>query len=313
MRLRTLGKTGIDISELCLGTWGLSGDGYGQVEDVDQDEVIERALALGITTFETADVYGKGAMESRLGRLLEPHRQATVVTKIGTDRDASPPVKCFDADYLRRAATKSRERLKRPIDVLLLHNPSTVTFGKRHVAATMKALVEDGTARCWGASVGNGETGRRALEEGAQVLEIAYNAFNLQDLRGVLALARVKQAGLIGRSVLAHGLLCGQWPSSKQFPRGDHRRDRWTPDDLRQRTSQLSALRPAVGGDVTSLRAAALRFALSESALSGIVLGPRSVVQLDQLVRDAGKEPPYLDDDTRRALLSRLANVGIAP
>jgi len=113
--------------------------------------------------------------------------------------------------------------------------------------------------------------------------------------------------------VLAHGLLCGQWPNTKQFPNGDHRRDRWTGDDFRKRISQLSALRPSVYGDVTSLRAAALRYALSEPALSSVVIGPRSAVQLDQLLRDAGKEPPYLSEDSRNALNRRLENVGIKP
>lgn len=313
MRKRSLGNTGIEVSELSLGTWGLSGDGYGSVEDTDQDEVIDRALKLGIDCFDTADSYAKGGMESRLGRLLEPHPGAVVVTKIGTDRSGEQAVKRFDADYLTGAAKSSRERLRRRIDVLLLHNPSTLAFTRHQVADTMNRLVQDGVARTWGVSIGDAEVGRVALERGAQVLELPYNAFHLQDLRGVLVLARVKQAGLIGRSVLAHGLLCGQWPSSKQFPKGDHRRDRWTADDLRQRVSQLSALRPAVVADVTSLRAAALRFALSETALSSVVLGPRSTLQLDQLVRDAGKDPPYLDDDSRKAILNRLANVGITP
>lgn len=313
MRLRTLGKTGLEVSELTLGTWGLSGDGYGSVDEADQDEVIERALALGITCFETADAYAKGEMESRLGRLLEPHPSAIVLTKVGTDRDATPPMKRFDAEYLRSAALRSQERLKRRIDVLLLHNPSNIALEKPHLAETMNRLVADGVARFWGASVGNAEAGRVALEQGASVLELAYNAFHLEDLRGVLVLARVKQAGLIARSVLAHGLLCGQWPSGKQFPRGDHRRDRWTPDELKKRVSQLVALRPSVTADVTSLRAAALRFALSEPAFGTVVLGPRSRVQLDQLVRDAGKDLPHLEDGARRALLQRLANVGIGP
>jgi aryl-alcohol dehydrogenase-like predicted oxidoreductase len=313
MRKRSLGNTGIEISELSLGTWGLSGDGYGAVEEAEQDEVIDRALKLGITCFDTADSYAQGAMESRLGRLLEPHPEAVVITKIGTDRASSQAIKRFDAEYLKSAAGKSQERLKRRIDVLLLHNPSTLALEKPHVAETLNELVEAGVARTWGVSIGSGEIGRIALERGAKVLELAYSAFHLQDLRGVLVLARVKQAGLIARSVLAHGLLCGQWPGSKQFPKGDHRRDRWTPDDLRQRLSQLSALRPAVVAEVSSLRAVALRFALSEPALSSIVLGPRSMLQLDQLVRDAGKEPPYLDDDSRRALVNRLTNLGVAP
>lgn len=313
MRLRTLGKTGIEIPELCLGTWGLSGDGYGPVDDAEQDQVIERALGLGLTAFDTADAYANGAMESRLGRLLAAHPSAIVITKVGTDRSATPPIKRFDAEHLRKAAHSSKERLKRRIDVLLLHNPSSIALDKPHVADVLNALVDDGTIRTWGASIGNAEVGKLAIERGAQVLQLAYSAFHPQDLEGVVTLAREKQVALLGRSVLAHGLLCGQWPNTKQFPSGDHRRDRWTGDDFRKRISQLTAIRPSVTGDVTSLRAAALRYALSQPALSSVVIGPRSAVQLDQLVRDAGKEPPYLSDDSRSALERRLANVGIKP
>ncbi len=313
MRRRTLGNTGIELPELCLGTWGLSGDGYGHVDESDQDQVITRALGLGIDAFDTADVYAKGEMERRLGRLLAEHPSAVVITKIGTDRAASPPIKRFDAEYLREAAAQSKERLGRRIDVLLLHNPSTLALKKPHVAETMSALVADGVARAWGVSIGDADVGTLAMEQGAQVLELAFNAFHPQDLAGVVTVAKEKQVGLIGRSVLAHGLLCGQWPSTKQFPSGDHRRDRWTLDDFKKRISQLSALRPSVGGEISSLRAAALRYALSEPALSSVVIGPRSAVQLDQLLREAGKEPPYLQEDARSALARRLQNVGIFP
>jgi aryl-alcohol dehydrogenase-like predicted oxidoreductase len=313
MRRRSLGKTGLEISELCLGTWGLSGDGYGPVEEPDQDSVIERALALGMNAFETSDSYAKGAMESRLGRLLEQHSDAIVITKLGTDRSVSPPAKRFDGEYLTTAIDQSRERLKRPIDVLLLHNPSSIALGKKPLAELLEQSVKDGKVRFWGASVGDAATGRAAIEAGAQVLSLVYNAFHPQDLHGVAELAKQKGVGLLARSVLAHGLLCGQWPTTKSFASGDHRRDRWTNDELKKRISQLSALRPTVTGAVNSLRAAALRYALSEDALSSVVLGPRSDLQLDQLVRDAGKEPPYLSDDAKSALVRRLENVGIKP
>ena len=313
MRRRSLGKTGIEIPELCLGTWGLSGDGYGSVEEADQDSVIERALALDMKAFETSDAYAEGGMESRLGRLLEKHEDAIVITKVGTDRSATPPLKRFDGEYLARAVDKSRERLKRPIDVLLLHNPSTIALGKKPTRELLDKLVKDGKVRFWGASVGDAEIGRAAIDAGAQVLELAYNAFHPQDLRGVTEQAKEKGVGLLARSVLAHGLLCGQWPTTKVFPSGDHRRDRWTADDFKKRISQLAALRPSVNGAVTSLRAAALRYALCDEGVSSIVIGPKSTLQLDQLVRDAGKEPPYLPADAKSALDRRLENVGIKP
>ncbi|MEJ7729731.1 MAG: aldo/keto reductase [Polyangiaceae bacterium] len=70
MRTRPLGKTGLEVSELSLGTWGLSGDGYGEVSDEVAEKVIARALQLGITVYDTADVYGAGQMETALGRAL---------------------------------------------------------------------------------------------------------------------------------------------------------------------------------------------------------------------------------------------------
>ena len=313
MRRRTLGKTGIEIPELCLGTWGLSGDAYCPIEESEKDQVIERALALGVKAFETADAYAKGAMESRLGRLLEKQEDALVITKVGTDRAATPPAKRFDDVYLKEAIAKSGERLKRKIDVLLLHNPSTVALDKDKTVELLQQLVKDGAIRAWGASVGSAEIGKKAIERGAQVLQLAYSPFHQQDLKGLLEVVTEKQVGLLVRSVLVHGLLCGQWPTTKTFPSGDHRRERWTTDELKKRISQLSALRPSVSGSVTSLRAAALRYALDEPAIGSVVIGPRSTQQLDQLVRDAGKEPPYLPEGSKSSLHYRLVNVGIKP
>jgi aryl-alcohol dehydrogenase-like predicted oxidoreductase len=197
--------------------------------------------------------------------------------------------------------------------VLLLHNPSTVPLNKPATKELLEQLVKDGTIRHWGVSAGNAEVGKLAIEQGAQVLQLAYSAFHPQDLAAVLTLAKEKQTGILARSVFVHGLLCGQWPTTKTFPGGDHRRERWTGDELKKRISQLSALRPCVAGPILSLRQAALRYALDEPAISSVVIGPKSTIQLDQLVREAGKEPPYLPEGTKSALERRLANVGIRP
>lgn len=312
MRKRALGETGIEVTELALGTWGLSGDAYGPVTPEDQDLVIERALALGIEVFETADSYGRGEMEKRLGERLAEHPNAVIVTKVGTDRDARPARKRFDRGFIESSVERSRERLKREvIDVVLLHNPSLKAVEREDGAVdALRSLKESKKIRAWGVSIGAVDVGKAALARGAEVLELAYNAFHRSELVGLTDEIREKKPGILARSVLAHGLLVGHWPSTKQFARNDHRKDRWTPDELRKRIQQLSALRPAVTGTIPNLRAAALRFVLANDLVSAAVVGPRNALQIDQLVREAGSAP-YFTPEALTALENRLETVGI--
>jgi aryl-alcohol dehydrogenase-like predicted oxidoreductase len=314
MRKRLLGSTGLSVSELGLGTWGLSGDGYSPIPEDEQDAVIDRAVALGVTLFETSDSYGKGGMETRLGVRLEEHPDVVVVTKVGTNREATPTRKSFSAAFIKESFERSRERLKRDVlDVVLLHNPSERSLARGEATAALEELKAAGSIRAWGASVEGVDVAREALKQGAQVLELAYNAFHNRELRQLTPEIRSKNVGVLARSVLAHGLLCGQWPADKEFAKGDHRAERWSSDDLKRRIMQLNALRPCVNGTtVTSLRSAALRFVLSSEVVSNAVLGPRSALQLDQLLRDSGREPPYLAEPAIEALILRLDNVGIA-
>jgi aryl-alcohol dehydrogenase-like predicted oxidoreductase len=299
------------MTELGLGTWGLSGDGYGAVRETDQDRIIERALALGINLFETAASYAHGSMERRLGRRLPP-QGVHVVTKLGTDREASPPRKRFDPGFLRHSFDQSRKRLARDvIDVVLLHGPSVQTIERGPAVELMREWRERGQVSAWGVTVGSVQIGRSAIQHGAEVVSIPYNAFHSAELRNLGPLLAEKEVGVLAHSVLCYGLLCGQWPAEKQFPEGDHRSERWTPDELRQRIRQLDALRPVVRGEVMSMRAGALRYVLQSPLVHCALLGPRTTLQLDQLVREAGKGPPYLDSNQVTALEARLREVGV--
>ncbi len=310
MQQRPLGSTGISVSELGLGTWGLSGDGYPPLPEAEQDAVIDRALALGVTLFDTADSYGKGAMETRLGARLAAYPEAVIVTKLGTDREATPVRKSFTPAFIRESFERSRDRLKREvIDIVLLHNPSATTLGRGEAGAVLQELQNAGRIRAWGASVEGLDTARIAIHQGAKVLELAYNAFHSRTIQYLEVEIRNQNIAILARSVLAHGLLCGQWPYDKEFARNDHRSERWTSDDLKRRISQLNAIRPCVNGStVTSLRAAALRYVLANSVVSCAVLGPRNALQLDQLIREAGQEP-YLSPEALDALQIRLDNL----
>jgi aryl-alcohol dehydrogenase-like predicted oxidoreductase len=311
MRKRNLGKTSIEVSELALGTWGLSGDGYGPVAEAEQDAVIERALNLGITLFETAPCYARGAMEKRLGERLPS--DAVVITKFGTDRDSKPTRKRFDDEFLRSSLAQSQERLRRDkLDVVLLHNPSVAAVEKGQAAELLASWVEEGRVRAWGISAGEPEVVTKALagEHRPAVVQMAYNALFSQDVTSLQADFETHGVGFLARSVLSHGLLAGFWGSNRRFAREDHRVDRWTQDQLERRLREINALRAAIGRDVPTVRSVAVRFVLDNPQTSAAILGPRSVVQLDQLVREAGKEPPYLNANAKQRLTLRVEDLG---
>lgn len=315
MRQRTLGRTGILVTELGLGTWGLAGDGYGEVREDEQDAVIDRALAFGINLFETADVYGGGKMERKLGERLPNDDSCVVVTKLGTDLESRPKRKRFEPSYLEETLARSRERLgrQRP-DVVLLHNPSVEVMRRGEAADWLQGLVDAGQLRAWGLSAGNKEVVFAALEHQAKphVVELPFNVFCSLDARAVSNDLKERGVGLLARSVLAHGLLAGQWPVDKTFPPEDHRSQRWTRDQLRRRIHQLKALRVLNSGNRTpSMRAGAIGYVLDEETVTAAILGPRSAVQLDQLVRETAKEPPYLEPRARQQLDDELMRLRV--
>jgi aryl-alcohol dehydrogenase-like predicted oxidoreductase len=312
VRFRSLGKTGLRISEMSLGTWGLSGDGYGPVDEASQERVIRRALEMGVSLIDTADAYGGGRMERVIGRAIADRRDVVVVTKGGTDRSTSPPQKRFNGPYLRERVEASLRRLGRDqIDVYLLHNPSRSIIENSEALDQLRELKAEGKIAHWGLSAGDVEVGRSALRRGAEVLELPYNMTHAADLHRLAGEIMVTGAGVLARSTLAYGLLSGVWTGAREFPPGDHRADRWTKLELERRLEQLGAVRFLVRGDVPTMRSAAVRFVLSNNIVSSAVLGPRSVTQLEDVVREVGMGPFYLTDEDLMRIPRALQAVGI--
>jgi aryl-alcohol dehydrogenase-like predicted oxidoreductase len=310
VRTRPLGKTGLRVSELSLGTWGLSGDAYGPVTPEVAEETILRAVDIGFNLFDTADTYGAGKMEKLLGKVLP--RTAMVVTKAGTDRTTEPPRKRFDPEYLRQSVQRSLKRLGRErIDIHLLHNPSADCLAMAEATDAMKEMKKEGLIGAWGVSAGEAESARAAIQKGAEVIEIAYNLFAPAELHRLAGEIMVSKVGILARSTLSYGLLAGMWAKDREFPEGDHRANRWTKLELERRVEQLAAIRFLVRGDIHTMRAAAVRFVLANNLVSSAVLGPRSVEQLEQLVREVGAGPIYLPDEELSQIPRALEAVGI--
>jgi aryl-alcohol dehydrogenase-like predicted oxidoreductase len=314
MRLRTLGKTGLRVTELSLGTWGLSGDGYGPVEEAEQERVLQRALEMGISLIDTADAYGGGRMERLVGQALGDRTDVVIVTKGGIDRTTTPPRKRFTGPFLRESLERSLRRLGRErVDIYLLHSPSAAALRGGEAVDTLLALKGEGKIGHWGVSVGDVDAGREALRCQAEVIELAYNLLHGSDLHRLAGEVIVSGAGVLARSTLAYGLLAARWTKDTQFAAGDHRADRWTQPEFSRRIDQLATMFFLVHGDVGTMRSAAVRYVLSNRIVSSAVLGPRSVTQLEDIVREVGMGPVYLRDEDLMRIPRALENVGIEP
>lgn len=299
---------------MALGTWGLSGDAYGPVQEGEQERVLRRALEMGVTLIDTADAYGAGRMERLIGRAIVGRDDVVVVTKGGVDRSYAPPRKRFDGPYLRESVERSLRRLGRDrIDVYLLHGPSERAMGGGEAVDSLRELQKAGKIAHWGVSAGNVAVGRTALQQGAEVLEIAYNVLHSSDLHRLAGEVMVTGAGVLARSTLGYGLLVARWSEDHVFAPGDHRADRWTKPELAERLKQLGAVRFLVHGDVPTMRSAAVRFVLSNSIVSCAVLGPRDVRQLEDVIREVGMGPVYLGDADLARIPRALEVAGIEP
>ena len=312
MRQRALGKTGLVVSALGLGTFGVSGDGYGPVEPNDARESIERALELGVTLFETADAYGAGSMESLFGELLSKRPEAIVVTKAGIDRTTEPPRRRFDAAFLAAAIERSRTRLQRDaIDVYLLHNPSEEALTDKGALETLLEAKHKGHVKHVGVATGRSAVARLALEKGAEVISLPYNLLHVQEMNRIAGDVLMHRPGVLAHSPLGYGILASTWREERAFGEEDHRSTRWSLEDVKQRVRLVDSLRFLVKGSVPTPRGAALRFALSNELVSSVLMGPKSKKQLEELVRDTGDGPVYLPESEVREVFRTLDKLGV--
>ncbi len=318
MRTRQLGKSGIEVGEIGLGTWGLSGEAYGPMSPQNARRVIESALDEGCNFIDTAACYGpQGSVESVIGAVLADRGRdkAFVATRIGVDRDGGHkgPVRRFDRKGLTALAEASLRRLRVDhVDAFLLHNPRllVLTDPEREAITTLKMLRDDGKARLIGVSAGSLEVAREALKAEVDLISLPYNVLYSRLLHSVAADISQAKVGVIAHSPLAYGLLADTWGADRVFPEGDHRALRWSSADLIQRVEQREALRPLARGHVLTVREAAIRYVLANGLVSVCVVGAR----FDEMARvnaHAADTLPYLPPEDLGAIGARLRKHGL--
>jgi len=320
MELRTLGKTGIRVSALGFGCGDVGGL-MVRGTPADQERAVARALELGINYFDTAASYGSGESEKNLGRVLKALRPDVIVgTKVRVPLEEGGRIAAAVTASLE--ASLRRLGLER-VDLLQLHNLVTEDGGGRSIAAgavlaqvvpALESLRRQGKIRfCGMTALGDTPAIHRVID--ARVLDTAQVCYNLlnpsagmplppgypaQDFGGLLGRARAASMGVIAIRVLAAGALSATEarhpvaiPSVDPIASG--------PDygaDV-ERARRLEAL--VREGHAQSLVEAAIRFAISNDAVTTALVGYSTLDQLEYAAAAVGRGP------LPRAALDRLA------
>ncbi|MDB5539587.1 MAG: aldo/keto reductase [Devosia sp.] len=223
MNIRKLGKTGYEVSEIGLGTWQL-GESFGALNDETANDILKTARSLDVNFWDTADVYGGGQSETRIGAFKDK-KGVFVATKLGRNGDIFPNKTGYNRKNVKLSLAGSLKRLGvETLDLAQLHTIPTAVLEDGEIFNIMDDLRDEGMMRHYGASVENVEEAQICLKaEGVSTLQIIFNLFRQDYITEVFPEAIKRNVGIIVRLPLASGLLSGKWTKDTQFAPTDHR------------------------------------------------------------------------------------------
>jgi aryl-alcohol dehydrogenase-like predicted oxidoreductase len=295
---RTLGRSGIEVSALGLGTARIGGLDWKEDDlsvDYRQDRVdatiraIHRALDLGINFLDTADVYGGGHSERILGQALAGRRHRVVIaTKFGEafdEQTGQPTGEEPDPAFVRRACEASLRRLDSDyIDVYLLHLRDYDLERAGEVRGTLEDLVAEGKIRAYGWSTDDLERAR-FFARGRHCTAIEHRLNIMMDAPDMLALCEEYDLASINRIPLAMGMLSGRWTAGTQLPEDDWRREFFKVPEFLADLETVRAMGRVLTRDGRSYVQGALGWIWARSPRTVPVPGFRTVEQVEE---DAG-------------------------
>jgi aryl-alcohol dehydrogenase-like predicted oxidoreductase len=310
---RHLGTSNISISPLVMGTWQAGRQMWADIDDNASVRAIRAAIDAGITTIDTASVYGDGHSERMVARAVGADRSRVVIaTKVFANE--------MKFDQVTTACERSLANLATDyIDLYQIHWPSGA-FGsdKVPIEETMQALVrlkEQGKIRAIGVSNFSGAQLAEAMQYGEIVsLQPPYSLFWRQVEQDARPLCLERGLTLLAYSPMAQGLLTGKFGPEHRFQKGDHRaRNRlFQPDNLKRAQTALAQLQPIAERYDATLGQLALAWvmaqpntcaiagarnaeqALQNAAAVDLALAPEDLAAMDRIGRQV---TDHLDDD----------------
>lgn len=304
MKTRVLGRTGLRVSEVGFGAWAIGGNAhgnsYGPTDDATSIAAVRRALDLGCTFFDTADVYGWGHSEEILGQALEGRRDEVVLaTKVGGDFYHGGVRTNFDPGYIAFALERSLRRLRTErVDLYQLHNPPAEMMGDPATYEALETLKAERRIGHYGVSIHEPLEGLLCLEAGKpEALQVPFSLFRQEWIEELFTEARKANVGIIAREPLGNGFLTGKIPPDARFPPGDIRHQ-WPPSMIQGRARVADRLSSLANGNRT-LAQAALRFVLAFPEVAVTIPGIKTPAQADEDL-GASEAAPLTADEVRK-------------
>ena len=290
MHYRHLGTSGLMVSEVCIGTWAIGGENWGEINDEESIAAIRKAIDIGINFIDTADIYGRGHSEKIVGEAIKGRRQEVIIATKVANRWNDKGERWTDCsyDYILQAVQASMQRLQTDyIDVYLIHRPDPNTPQEETMRALDK-LVQDGTVRAVGVSRYN----REEIEEAQVCLKLHAAQYPLNMLRRseiapILPFCHANTIGMMAYAPLSKGILTGKFSVDTQFPENDLRShsDGFQGELFTKRLQAVEQLKPIAAKYGKSLAQLAINWNLCQPGVTTALVG---VKRPDQVVENAG-------------------------
>ncbi len=317
---RTLGRTGLQVSEIGYGAWGLGGNQWrGHVED-DALAALRRALELGLNLIDTALAYNEGHSERLIAKTVkETGAKAHVATKVPPKNriwPAQPGIgldDVFPYNYIVECTETSLKNLAvETIDLQQFHVWNSEWVGRDEWRRAIEDLKKAGKVRFWGISINDHQpdSALEAIRTGLiDTVQVIYNIFDQTPEHHLYPLCQELNVGVLGRCPLDEGALTGAITPETQFDPQEFRAWYFRENRKELVFEKVNKLRAdlEVAGVTKPLADTALRFCISHPAVSTVIPGMRKVRNVEQnmAVSEEGPLPENIKELLRRHAWSK--------
>jgi len=304
VNFRRLGRTGLEVSEVGYGAWGIGKDAWIGAEDDESLRALNRAIDLGLNFIDTALAYGEGHSERLVGQVVREREETVyVATKIPPKNRIWPalsglhPDEVFPKDYVRECTETSLKNLGfEAIDVQQFHVWSDEWVGRGGWLEAVEELKGEGMIRFFGVSINDHQPSNavKLIETGVvDTVQVIYNVFDQSPEDQLFPACQEHDVGVIVRVPFDEGALTGRITSDTTFDEDDFRNDYFRGDRKQQVYERVQAIISELGVTDDEVAEVALRYVLSHPAVSTVIPGMRSVRNVERNIAVAdGKGLP---------------------